>query len=65
MPVTTKTGCQGSKDYVYGGYTDSKGRVVQTETSDVGGVLQNVSKVTNDKTGKSDIYIDKTWGTKK
>lgn len=59
-PITSTTGTANSGNIVYGGGCDSKGNLVQTETSSVGGVLTEITRVTKDN-GAVDTYIDKTW----
>ena len=44
---------------VISGGTDSKGRVVQSETYDRGNYTETITKVTSDS-GRVDIYQDKT-----
>lgn len=59
-PWTTTTGCENSDNYVYGGGTDSKGNLIETETSSISGILTDITRVTKDN-GEVDIYVDKTW----
>lgn len=59
-PWTTKTGTDNAENYVIGGRTDDRGRIIETNTYIAGGVLAEETRVSNDS-GAIDVYVDKTW----